>query len=128
VLRTVLAWRARQPGPPPSLQAYLASESEEEDGEEDGGAGPEEDEEAIRQRYRMLLADGAPNTAQERHGKKDWVADDDEEGSAGRSGSDSEAQQEAGTTRVKGDKGKHTSQCCALLCVAAQPQCLNLSA
>lgn len=90
------------PGLP--VQAYLASESE--DSGEDGGAGPEEDDEEIRQRYRMLLAEGPGIAAQERHGKKDWGAGVAEEGSEDGSGSDGDAHQEADATRVQGDQGE----------------------
>ena len=119
----------------PSLQAYLASETEgEESAEEERGAGEEEeDEEAIRARYRALLLGGG-DAALERQGKKDWGGDESgsgsgsedeaEEGSEGEQPNERGASKQlAGRTRVKDDKGAFPcgAVCWLLLCVASLP-------
>jgi hypothetical protein len=117
----------------PTLQAYLASETEgEESAEEERGAGEEEDEEAIRARYRALLLGGG-DAALERQGKKDWGGD--ESGSENGSGSEDEeggsegeqpkgrgaSKQLAGRTRVSDDKGEFP---CGAMCCFAVSHCI----
>lgn len=91
-------------------QAYLASDSEGVS-EEEGGPAGEEDEQAIRERYRRLLLGGGE--AEERHGRKDWGADDDageecgseEEGSEGEEQLRGKQERSGGSANVADDKG-----------------------